>query len=74
MTIKMNGPAGIFFPSLAHFFHPAVGNRLNTGDAIGHPSCDGGTSTGTHFHIARNLMVSGFQPEELFRLSLMIGK
>jgi LasA protease len=22
-------------------------------DRIGHPSCEGGTSTGTHFHIAR---------------------
>ncbi len=30
-----------------------VGARLNAGDKIGHPSCEGGTSTGTHIHIAR---------------------
>lgn len=32
---------------------PPVGKRLNTGDPIGHPSCDGGRSTGTHVHMAR---------------------
>lgn len=31
----------------------AVGERLETGDKIGHPSCEGGTSTGTHIHLAR---------------------
>ena len=30
-----------------------VGADLKTGDKIGHPSCEGGTSTGTHIHIAR---------------------
>ena len=30
-----------------------VGARLETGDKVGHPSCEGGTSTGTHVHIAR---------------------
>lgn len=30
-----------------------AGTRLETGDKIGHPSCEGGTSTGTHIHIAR---------------------
>lgn len=41
------------------YMHPAtegrvsVGMQLNTGDPIGHPSCEGGTSTGTHIHIAR---------------------
>jgi hypothetical protein len=30
-----------------------VGVSLNAGDKIGHPSCEGGTSTGTHIHIAR---------------------
>ena len=32
---------------------PPVGTKLNAGDKIGHPSCDGGRSTGTHIHIAR---------------------
>ncbi len=32
---------------------PPAGTVVNTGDPLGHPSCDGGTSTGTHVHIAR---------------------
>ncbi len=32
---------------------PPVGTHLETGDPVGHPSCDGGTSSGTHVHIAR---------------------
>ena len=31
----------------------ALGETLNQGDRIGHPSCEGGTSTGSHIHIAR---------------------
>jgi murein DD-endopeptidase MepM/ murein hydrolase activator NlpD len=30
-----------------------VGTYLEAGDRIGHPSCEGGFSTGTHLHIAR---------------------
>ena len=30
-----------------------VGAQLNIGDRVGHPSCEGGTATGTHVHIAR---------------------
>ena len=30
-----------------------IGAVLRTGDRVGHPSCEGGTSTGTHIHIAR---------------------
>ncbi len=30
-----------------------VGTYLEAGDRIGHPSCEGGYSTGTHLHIAR---------------------
>jgi hypothetical protein len=30
-----------------------VGTWVETGDRIGHPSCEGGASTGTHTHIAR---------------------
>ena len=30
-----------------------VRTRVNAGDHIGHPSCEGGTATGTHVHIAR---------------------
>ncbi len=30
-----------------------AGLELQTGDRIGHPSCEGGRATGTHVHIAR---------------------
>lgn len=30
-----------------------LGTMVNTGDPIGHPSCEGGRTTGTHVHIAR---------------------
>ncbi len=30
-----------------------AGERINAGERIGHPSCEGGFSTGTHLHIAR---------------------
>jgi LasA protease len=30
-----------------------LGSQLNTGDHIGHPSCEGGTATGTHIHVVR---------------------
>jgi murein DD-endopeptidase MepM/ murein hydrolase activator NlpD len=30
-----------------------IGTYLKAGDRIGHPSCEGGVSTGTHVHIAR---------------------
>jgi hypothetical protein len=30
-----------------------IGSKLKAGDRIGHPSCEGGVSTGTHLHIAR---------------------
>jgi hypothetical protein len=30
-----------------------VGKKLKAGDFIGHPSCEGGVSNGTHTHIAR---------------------
>jgi murein DD-endopeptidase MepM/ murein hydrolase activator NlpD len=31
----------------------AVGKIVRAGEILGHPSCEGGTSTGTHIHIAR---------------------
>jgi LasA protease len=30
-----------------------TGSKVNNGDRIGHPSCEGGVSNGTHVHIAR---------------------
>ena len=30
-----------------------AGDEVNVGDRLGHPSCEGGISTGTHVHMAR---------------------
>jgi murein DD-endopeptidase MepM/ murein hydrolase activator NlpD len=43
----------IFHLHIATAERAALGTRLNVGDRIGHPSCEGGSSTGTHVHIAR---------------------
>jgi hypothetical protein len=43
----------LFYLHLATKERATVGTRLNTGDRVGHPSCEGGETTGTHVHIAR---------------------
>ncbi len=43
----------IFYLHVATENRVPVGIRVEQGDHIGHPSCEGGTSTGTHVHIAR---------------------
>lgn len=43
----------VFYLHIATDGRTSQGAQLNTGDRIGHPSCEGGTSTGTHVHIAR---------------------
>jgi hypothetical protein len=43
----------IFYLHVATQGRAQVGAILQTGDPVGYPSCEGGTSTGTHIHIAR---------------------
>ena len=43
----------IFYLHLATNDRARVGQQLKTGDRVGHPSCEGGSSTGTHIHVAR---------------------
>jgi murein DD-endopeptidase MepM/ murein hydrolase activator NlpD len=43
----------IYYLHLATEGRAVVGANLNAGDLIGYPSCEGGSSTGTHVHIAR---------------------
>ena len=43
----------IFYMHIATRDRVAVGTRVETGDHIGHPSCEGGVSTGRHLHFAR---------------------
>ena len=43
----------IFYLHVASEGRVLLGATLKQGDRIGHPSCEGGASTGTHIHIAR---------------------
>jgi hypothetical protein len=43
----------VFYLHLGTQNTPELGQYLNVGDPVGHPSCEGGRSTGTHIHIAR---------------------
>jgi len=43
----------IFYLHVGTEARVAVGAQLETGDPLGHPSCEGGKSTGTHIHLAR---------------------
>jgi LasA protease len=43
----------VFYYHLAESGRAAAGTRVQPGDPLGHPSCEGGTATGTHVHIAR---------------------
>ena len=43
----------LFYLHVATEGRAPLGAALQAGDPLGHPSCEGGTSTGTHVHIAR---------------------
>jgi hypothetical protein len=43
----------LLYLHLADRGRAAVGDRVNADDPLGHPSCEGGSATGTHVHIAR---------------------
>jgi LasA protease len=43
----------IFYLHLGSDGRAQLGDQLKQGDPVGHPSCEGGTSTGTHVHLAR---------------------
>lgn len=43
----------LFYLHLATEGRAGLGQALAAGQPLGHPSCEGGTSTGTHIHIAR---------------------
>ena len=43
----------VFYLHIATRDRVPLGTVLEAGDNIGHPSCEGGTSTGTHIHITR---------------------
>jgi hypothetical protein len=43
----------VFYLHIASDGRVPLGAELQAGDPVGHPSCEGGRSTGTHVHIAR---------------------
>jgi LasA protease len=43
----------VFYLHIAKRDRAAVGTLLTAGQPLGHPSCEGGTSSGTHIHVAR---------------------
>jgi hypothetical protein len=43
----------ILYLHLATEGRVTVGRSLHTGDPVGYPSCEGGTATGSHVHVAR---------------------
>lgn len=43
----------VLYMHLSYWERVEVGTFLSAGDLVGHPSCEGGVSTGTHLHIAR---------------------
>lgn len=59
VTVDLDGDGFEGTGWVMFYFHIAerdrvpAGVRLNLDDPIGHPSCEGGNSTGTHVHIAR---------------------
>jgi murein DD-endopeptidase MepM/ murein hydrolase activator NlpD len=43
----------IFYLHIAEWEKTSDGTIVEAGTPIGHPSCEGGSSTGTHVHVAR---------------------
>jgi LasA protease len=43
----------VFYYHIAETDRIAAGTQVQAGALIGHPSCEGGTATGTHTHLAR---------------------
>jgi hypothetical protein len=43
----------LFYLHLATNGRASVGREVTAGDPLGYPSCEGGSSTGTHVHVAR---------------------
>ena len=43
----------LYYLHLATNRRAGVGQEVSAGDPVGYPSCEGGSSTGTHVHIAR---------------------
>ncbi len=56
----------VMYMHIAEKERVSLGTHLLTNDPIGHPSCEGGSSTGTHVHIARKFKGEWLAAEGLF--------
>ncbi len=57
LLVDMDGDGDVRTGWVIQYLHisdrPAKGAKLQTGDIIGHPSCEGGQAASSHLHIAR---------------------
>jgi hypothetical protein len=60
----------IYYLHLATEGRPPLGAALKAGDPVGHPSCEGGSSTGTHVHIARKYNGEWLQADGMLPFNL----
>ena len=60
----------MFYLHLATNKRAGVGTVVAAGERIGYPSCEGGTSTGTHVHIARKYNGEWIQAEGALAFNL----
>jgi hypothetical protein len=60
----------VFYLHVATKNRVPLGTTLQQGDRIGHPSCEGGRSTGTHIHIARKFNGEWMPAEDVMGYNL----
>ena len=60
----------VFYLHVATKDRIPLGATLQQGDRIGHPSCEGGRSTGTHIHIARKFNGEWMPAEDVMGYNL----
>ena len=60
----------VFYLHVATKDRVPLGTTLQQGDRIGHPSCEGGRSTGTHIHIARKFNGEWMPAEDVMGYNL----
>lgn len=56
----------VMYMHIAEKERVALGTRLRQDDPVGHPSCEGGSSTGAHVHITRKYMGEWVSAQGLF--------
>lgn len=60
----------VFYLHIATKDRISVGTAVKAGDKLGHPSCEGGTSSGTHIHIARKYNGEWIEADSIIPLVL----